>query len=225
MSRGGGEGLDPAAVQRSYDRVAGRYADELIDELDGKPLDRALLAVVAEEVERGGGGIVADLGAGPGQVGAFLRAQGPAALALDLSPAMATIARHRLGLPAAAGSLTALPLAGGRLAAATVFYALIHLDDAGLRAAAAEIARVLRPGGVVLAAVHLGDEVRHLDEWWGEPVDVDFRFFAVDDLVELLSGAGLEVEAVVERASNGVEADTRRAYVLARRPGAAADGG
>jgi SAM-dependent methyltransferase len=209
--------LEPGAIRTSYDRVAERYADELIDELDHKPIDRALLALVAEDVARAGGGTVADLGAGPGQIGAFLREQGAGVVALDLSPAMAAVGRRRLGLPAVAGSLTELPLATGSLAAATVFYALIHLDDAALPVAAAEIARVLRPGGVVLAAVHIGEQVEHLDEWWGEPVDVDFRFLPTQALVDLLTGAGLHVEAVLERAPNGIEADTHRAYVLARR--------
>jgi SAM-dependent methyltransferase len=97
------------------------------------------------------------------------------------------------------------------------FYSLIHLDDAGLAVAAAEVARVLRPGGVVLVAMHVGDEVRYLDEWWGHPVDVDFRFFSAPALVDLLAAAGLDVEAVLERAPRGAEADTRRAYILARR--------
>jgi SAM-dependent methyltransferase len=89
---------------------------------------------------------------------------------------MAAVAYHRNRVPSAAGMLTALPLADGSLAAAVVFYAVIHLDDAGVAAAAGELARVLRPGGVALVSIHIGDEVRHVDEWHGEPVDLDFRF-------------------------------------------------
>ena len=32
-------------------------------------------------------------------------------------------------------------------------------------------------GGLLLLAAHLGEDVRHLDEWWGHRVDVDFTFF------------------------------------------------
>jgi SAM-dependent methyltransferase len=160
---------------------------------------------------------VADLGAGPGQIGALIRDRGTTVVALDLSPAMATIAHERLGLPAAAGDLTALPLASGSVAAITAFYTLIHLEDPAVAQATREIARVLRPGGAALVAVHLGDEVVHLDEWLGEEVDVDFRFFATDDLVGHLGDAGLRIEAVTERAPGAGEVETRQAYVLARR--------
>jgi hypothetical protein len=53
-------------VQRlrdSYDRVALEYVTRLIHELDYKPLDRALLAALVEEVPSGS--IIADVGAGP----------------------------------------------------------------------------------------------------------------------------------------------------------------
>ena len=155
--------FDPATVRHSYDRVAGRYADEFVDELEHKPLDRALLSVVADDVARRGTGPIGDLGAGPGHVGSFLAGLGAAVVAVDLSPAMAAIAHDRLGLAAAAGSLTALPLRPGSLGGAVAFYCLIHLDEQGLEAAAGELARAIADGGPLLVAFHTGREVRHLD--------------------------------------------------------------
>jgi SAM-dependent methyltransferase len=212
--------LEASAVRSSYDRIARQYADEFDDELSHRPLERALLGALTELAGLDAApGIVADLGAGPGHVARHLRSTGVPTVAVDLAPAMATVAHHRNLVPSAAGSLAALPLADCSLAAAVVFYAVIHLDDAELAAAAGELARVLRPGGVALVSAHIGDEIRHIDEWHGEPVDLDFRFLQPDALRRELTYAGLVVDATLEREPiPDVEAPTRRAYVLARRP-------
>jgi SAM-dependent methyltransferase len=211
--------LDPATVRGSYDRIARQYAEEFDDELAHRPLERALLGALPEQAGLDASpGVVADLGAGPGHVARYLRGAAVPAVAVDLAPAMAAVAHHRNHVPAAAGSLTALPLADGSLAAAVVFYALIHLDNDGLAAAASELARVLRRGGVALVSIHIGDEVRHVDDWHGEPVDLDFRFLQPGTLRRVLAEVGLVVEAILEREPiPDVEAQTRRAYLLARR--------
>jgi hypothetical protein len=43
---------------------------------------------------------------------------------------------------------------------------------------------------LVLVAFHAGTEVRHLDQWWGQQVDVDFRFFEPAHIAEVMEGAG-----------------------------------
>jgi SAM-dependent methyltransferase len=212
--------FEASAVGGSYDRIARQYAEEFDDELSHRPLERAMLGALAELAGLDATpGVVADLGAGPAHVARHLRDADVPTVAVDLAPAMAAVAHHRNQVPSVAGSLTALPLADGSLAAAVVFYAVIHLDDAGLAAAAGELARVLRPGGVALVSIHVGDEVRHVDEWHGETVDLDFRFLQPDALRRTLVGKGLVVEATLEREPIAdIEAQTRRAYVLARRP-------
>jgi SAM-dependent methyltransferase len=212
-------GLDPGNVRRSYDAVAERYAEELLDELSYKPLDRALLSLVAEDVAARGAGPIGDLGAGPGHVASYLSGLGAPALALDLSPAMAAIGHDQLGVAAVAGSLTSLPFERGALGGAVAFYCLIHLEDEGLAAAAAELARVIAPGGPLLVAFHTGEEVRHLDDWWDRPVDLDFRFLTNDRVVPLLEGAGFAVEATLTRSPYEPEHPTTRTYLLARRYG------
>jgi hypothetical protein len=57
-----------------------------------------------------------------------------------------------------------------------------------------------------------------VDDWHGEPVDLDFRFLQPGTLRRVLADAGLVVEAILEREPiPDVEAQTRRAYLLARR--------
>ncbi|MFL6129490.1 MAG: class I SAM-dependent methyltransferase [Mycobacteriales bacterium] len=202
-------------LRSSYDRVARAYAAHVAGELAGKPADRRLLDELAA---RAGGGVVGDLGCGPGHVAAYLAERGVPVLGVDLSPGM--LAQAPRGLPVVAADLRALPLADGVLSAAAAFYSLIHLPPGTEVGTLAEVRRVVRPGGVLLAAVHIGTEVRHLDEWWGMPVSVDFRFFEVAELTGWLAEAGWAVEEVVEREHYpGVEVETSRAYAVAVRPG------
>ena len=56
--------------------------------------------------------------------------------------------------------------------------------------------RVLRPGGLLLIAFHVGDETVRLDEWWGHPVSVNFLFFRPEDyfaLVERVRAHGVDI--------------------------------
>ena len=62
-----------------------------------------------------------------------------------------------------------------------------------------------------------------MPEWWGNPVRLDFVFFGVEEMSGYLREAGFEVESATEREPYPeVEAQTRRAYLLASRPAASA---
>jgi SAM-dependent methyltransferase len=226
-----------AAIRVSYDAVAGSYAEAMSDELRHKPLDRALLTVFAEQVGgagqggagqgdagqgragRGGAGRIWDVGCGPGHVTAFLTGLGLNAAGLDLSDAMIAQARKRHpGLEFSTGSMTALPAADGSRSGLVSFYSLIHMiDDADLRLALAEFRRVLADDGLLLLAVHTGQEIRHSTEWFGAEVDVTFRFFDPDWLSTELEQAGFAIESLTRRQPYPqAEVPTPRAYYLAR---------
>jgi SAM-dependent methyltransferase len=208
-------------TRASYDAVAAAYAEALSDELGGKPLDRALLAVFAEQVREVGRGEsrVWDVGCGPGHVTAFLAGLGLRAAGIDVSGEMIeqAVKRHP-DLEFSTGSMTALPAAGASWDGLVSFYSLIHMiDDADVRAALAEFRRVLAGGGLLLLAVHAGEETRHLAEWFGAEVDVSFRFFDPAWLGAELERAGLAVESLTRREPYpGAEVATPRAYFLAR---------
>lgn len=213
-----GDGPDHSATEAGYDAVADSYWEHFHDELAGKPLDRALLGAVVETAAAAGP--VADLGCGPGHVAGWLAARGVPAVGVDVSGAMVAEGRRRYpGVEFRQGDLTVLPAADGEFAAAVALYCVIHLTAGELAVAFAEMRRVLAPGGPVLVSFHVGSEVRHRDEWWGRPVDLDFRFYEVADVLQAMEGAGLEVEARLERRHHPGEVETRRAYLLGRRPG------
>jgi ubiquinone/menaquinone biosynthesis C-methylase UbiE len=100
---------------------------------------------------------VLDLGAGTGKLTASLVDLGHEVVAVDPSPQM--LDELRTAVPGVAathvGSAEALPLEDGAVDAITVAQAW-HWFDAP--AAAAECARVLRPGGVLGIAWHVRDE-------------------------------------------------------------------
>ncbi|MDG4861942.1 methyltransferase domain-containing protein [Streptomyces sp. T-3] len=211
-----GHGADHAAVRASYDTVAEEYATRLHDELDGKPLDRALLTALLEQTEPDAA--IADLGCGPGHVAAWLAGQGARTVGIDLSAGMVAEGRRRFPkVEFREGDLLELPARDGEFASAVALYTIIHLGPDELHRAFAEAHRVLRPSGLMLVAFHMGAEVRHLDEWWGHDVDVDFRFLDPAHIADLLEAAGFTVEMRMERTHYAAEAETRRAYLLARR--------
>ncbi|KRV48604.1 hypothetical protein AQ490_24465 [Wenjunlia vitaminophila] len=204
------------SVRHSYDTVAEEYAARLHDELAGKPLDRALLTCLMEQTEPGTA--IADLGCGPGHVAAWLAANGARAVGIDLSAGMVEAGSRRFPrVEFREGDLLDLPASDGEFGSAVALYTIIHLRPGDLLHAFGEAARVLRPSGLLLLSFHIGDEVLHLDEWWGHDVDVDFRFLEPAHVAGLLEAAGFVVEMRLERSHYAHEVETRRAYLLARR--------
>jgi ubiquinone/menaquinone biosynthesis C-methylase UbiE len=214
-------------VRDSYDRVAERYAEEIGNELAGKPLDRALLRCFAELVAAvdDDSNAAADLGCGPGHIAAYLATLGLPTTGVDISPGMIEVGRRRYpDVPFRLGSLLALPATDGELAGAIAFYSIINLLPEDRSGAFTEMYRVIRPGGWLLLAFHTNlaghvpGEVMHADQWWGEEVDLDFRYIDADDVMKEVSAVGFAIVARTDREPfAGVEHESRRCYLLARR--------
>ena len=226
----GGEGVPDhqSRVRRSYDAVTDAYVERVHDELSHKPLDRGLLTAFAEQLQHdfGPGASVCDAGCGPGHVGAFLAGLGLAVTGIDLSPAMVERARAlHPDLTFEVGTMTALEAGDGRWQGLIAFYSIIHLtSDTEIRAALREFHRTLVDKGILLIAVHLGEEgdaTVHADEMLGVGVDMDFRYFDADWLVGEITEAGFKLVVRLVRAPYpDVEVQTTRAYLVARRAGA-----
>jgi uncharacterized protein YceH (UPF0502 family)/SAM-dependent methyltransferase len=213
-----GAGARDARVVATYDALAPTYADRLVGELDTKPFDRWILERLVELAD---GGPLADAGCGPGQVGFHLAAAGADVTGFDLSPGMVDEARRRFPeLRFEVADLTALPGpdGGGGWSAIAAWYSLVHLAGSELRPAIGLLAAGLAPGGWLAIAVHVGDEVRHLDELWETAIDVDFVFHDPAAVLDAFATAGLvDVEWYRRGPLPDGEAETERLYVLARR--------
>jgi SAM-dependent methyltransferase len=206
-------------TRRSYDAVATQYAAAIGDELQHKPVDRALLSLMSDLAADG---VVLDLGCGPGHVAAHL-AERSTVIGLDLSEAMAAEAWRTRKVPALAGDLTALPIRTRSAAAVVCWYAVIHLNDHDREAAYAELARVLHRGGHALIAFHVRDadheagDVITMAEWWGNSVELIFRFLDPEREIAALARAGLDLVARIDRIPyRNAEHPSDRCYLLVR---------
>ncbi|MFD9095536.1 class I SAM-dependent DNA methyltransferase [Streptomyces collinus] len=209
------------AVRTAYDTVAVDYEKLARDDLDGKPLDRAMLAAFAELVRAPGGGPVADLGCGPGRVTAHLHALGVDVFGVDLSPGMIAVARRtHPGLRFGVGSMTALGLASGTLGGIVAWYSTVHTPPESLPAVFAECRRVLAPGGHLLLAFKAGERHRQLQRAYGHEVSLDVYWTPPELIAGLVGEAGLVVDARLVREPDEHERPRqgRQAFFLAHRP-------
>ncbi len=206
----------PSDIRSSYDSAAAAYAEHLVNELDAKPLDRHLLDRFAESAK--GNGLVADLGCGPGHVVKYLHERGVDVCGIDLSPEMIRIARELSpGLDFRVGDMTSLDLADASLAGIVAFYSIVHFEPSDLGKVFAESRRALKPGGLMLLAFHIGDEIVHVDDLWEKPVNLDFRFHQPRDVTQALASNNLKVIEAAEREPyEAAEYASRRSYLLAR---------
>lgn len=212
---------DSAGIEAAYDAVAEAYSVAFEKELDGKPLDRAVLTAFLELI---GAGIVCDVGCGPGHVTRFLAERHSDVIGLDISSSMIEIARKKNpNLAFETGSMLALPAADDEWAGLMSLYSIIHLTSEDRASAWAEFARAVRPGGWLLVAFHVDSaefaigDVNHLTSWFGKSLDLDGYFLDPDVVEAEITAAGFAVHARMERRPNGVEYSSRRCYFIAQR--------
>jgi SAM-dependent methyltransferase len=206
-------------IRDNYDRLADEYARRLFDELQHKPLDRELLDRFASHIAQGGE--VCDMGCGPGHVSRYLHDADATVFGLDLSPRMVEIARQlNPDLSFLVGNMMDLNLPDGLLAGIAAFYAVVNIPEESLPLVFREMKRVLQPGGLILLAFHVGDEMVHVDELWGKQISLDFFLFPPLAIRRHLEAAGFAVEEIIERGPYApeVEHQSHRAYVFARKP-------
>jgi len=207
------------SIRDSYDLLADEYALRISGELRHKPLDRELLNRFAAEIT--GRDEVCDMGCGPGHVARYLRDLGTPVFGLDLSPKMLEEARRlNPDISFRVGNMMALSLGDRTLAGITAFYAIVNIPKESLPLVFREMERVLRPGGLLLLAFHSGDQVLRENELWGRAIAMDFFLFEPPEIRRFLEAAGLDIEDIIERGPYApeVEYQSRRAYVLARKP-------
>jgi ubiquinone/menaquinone biosynthesis C-methylase UbiE len=202
-------------IRSNYDALASAYAREISGELDHRPLEQNLLQKFAAACD----GLICDLGCGPGHVTEYVSRFNVNVIGLDLSSGILKEARARHSeIIFLQGNMLKLPFTAGKFAGTIAFYSIIHFDNDQVSRAFAEMARVLKPGGLVLLGVHVGREVVHVDELWGIPVDFDAAYFDLHELIRGLESHGFKVIETVQREPHPeVEHQSIRGYIWAQR--------
>jgi ubiquinone/menaquinone biosynthesis C-methylase UbiE len=205
------------ATRRAYDAAADRYAELLRSELDGLPLERALLGAFVEVARSNSAGPIADVGCGPGRIAAYLTSLGAAVQGIDLSPGMIRAARrdHPL-LCFEMGSMEELPFDDGSMAGVLAWYSIIHVPPARLAGVLEEFRRVLVPGAPLLLSFQAGTGKREVVNAYGSGANLDAYRVSPEAVVRMLPEVGFEPDSLTQREPQGRER-TPQAFLQARK--------
>lgn len=199
-------------VERGYDTVAARYAQERLS-IWSTPEEDAFLDRIVASIRPGAE--ILDLGCGSGEPVTARLARHGRVTAVDLSRRMLSMARERV--PSAVfvqADMTSVRFPSGAFDAVVAFFSIIHVPRDEHAALFASIAAWLRPGGIFVAVLGGADNPEERVEWLGAPMY--WSHFDREGSLTLLRRVGFEVlEACDLPAPDGVSAG-----VIARRPGA-----
>ena len=147
---------DPVHVLEQYEREDNLRARQgLYEETEGPNARDVLWQTLVEWQPR----LMLEVGGGPGELAQRLQEELGASVAfVDSSPRMVELARAR-GVDAEVGDIQELPFPDGTFDTVVAAWMLYHVPD--LDRGLAEVARVLKPGGALIAVTN---SVHHLSE-------------------------------------------------------------
>jgi SAM-dependent methyltransferase len=139
----------------------------------------------------GAGPEVLDAGAGQGSLSTKLVELGFEVTSSDASPAAVAVLENRLSSPVVRADVSSLPFDEESFDAVILGEVLEHVEDD--RGALAEVARVLRPGGVLALSVPANPKLFGSSDVWAGHV----RRYRRPELIEACTAAGFTVERCV----------------------------
>ncbi len=200
-------------VRAGYDRMACRFA-EWGARVQGDPRDR-FLHEFTELLPASGS--VLDLGCGAGIPSTRRLAESFRVTGADISEAQIALARRNVpGATFVHADLLDLELGSASFDGVTAFYSISHIPREEHPRVFALVRRWLRPGGVFLAALGVGDLPGWTGEWLGVPM-----FFSSHDATEnlrLLARAGLRVVRAEAVSMREPEGEATFQWVICRLP-------
>ncbi|MFH1356778.1 MAG: class I SAM-dependent methyltransferase [bacterium] len=204
-------------IIKSYDNIAEDYAKKYCNELQDKPFDCMVLEKYATSVKEGG--VICDVGCGPGHIATYLSKYNLRVVGVDLSESMLKIFnRINPGLEYAKGEIGGLPFLDNSFDGIVAFYSLIHIERRNVICALQDMARVLKADGVILLAFHMGNTDHSCNNWFGKKVSIDITNYEIEEMARYLRQAGFEIESVNQREPyKKIELSSQRGFVQARK--------
>ena len=155
---------DPERVCEEYASEAGLLGRRAAYEYASGPNPVELVFAAVEEARPRR---VLEVGCGPGELAERVQAElGAEVVAIDLSSRMVELARAR-GVDARVGDVQELPFGDGEFDCAIAAWMLYHVPD--VPEALAELARVLEPGGRLVAVTNYLDHLQEARRLIGAP--------------------------------------------------------
>lgn len=180
---------DPDHVRQQYETEAPLAARKAIyTEVTGPDARELVYEAVAEVAPAS----VLEVGSGEGELAARLCDElGVEVVAIDQSERMVELTRAR-GVDARVGDVTELPFDDGSFDVAVAAWMLYHVRD--IDRAIAELARVLRPRGRLVAVTNASDHLHEMLSLAGVPRAFDDLSFRAEDGADLVGRHFARVE-------------------------------
>lgn len=210
---------DEESARLAYDRTADAYAQLFTATEPEQPMDLAMIdhfAGLLPAPRR-----VLDAGCGAGRMMPYLAERGCRPEGIDLSSRMILNARrNHPHYRFTVGSLRHLGYPDDSFDGVFSWYSTIHNPDEDLAQILAEMARVTRPGGLVLLAFQVGHGVRRVGKYLraasGHDVTLNRYHRSVAQIISQLERCHLSVAATMQRAPHGSEVDPQAVVIGAR---------
>jgi SAM-dependent methyltransferase len=210
-------------LRDAHDVLSEWYAKNLVGVLDRMPVERAMLDLFAE-LTLAVGTRVADVGCGTGRLLPYLASRGLSPRGVDLSPGMVEVARREHpGFAYEVADLRELPFEDASLAGVVCWFSLIFLAPEARALAFAELARVVKPGGYLVAAFKHGDGTVHRNGPGSVVgslgIDFDRYWLSAREMRDRFAATGFAL--VFQGSTPAGETEPPYGYLLVRKAGAA----
>jgi SAM-dependent methyltransferase len=204
-------------ISKGYDKIASKYAEAFIDELDEKPLDRYLLKEFSVLLRTNSK--ACDFGCGPGHISRFLKDLDIDVFGADISEGMINVATEiNPDIKFIIDNMIDSKLVDESIGGAISFYSIVHLDYKQIEQVVKQMWRVLENEGVLFLAFHVGDSILHVEELFDEKVEFDYVFLNTETIVDLLKVRGFKIiEAITRYPYIDHEYESKRGYVICKK--------